>query len=55
MEVPQVWTQVPNGAEPLRKEVLPQRNAPGPCDRTTVILYIISYIQIRLLWPVKTF
>ncbi len=29
MEVPQVWTWVPNGAEPLRKEVLPQRNAPG--------------------------
>ncbi len=29
MEVPQVWTRVPNGAEPLRKEVLPQRNAPG--------------------------
>ncbi len=29
MEVPQVWTRVPNGAEPLRKEVLPQRNGPG--------------------------
>ncbi len=29
MEVPQVWTRVPNGAEPLRKEVLPQKNGPG--------------------------
>ncbi len=29
MKVPQIWTPVPYGAEPLRKEVLPQRNAPG--------------------------
>ncbi len=29
MKVPQIWTWVPYGAEPLRKEVLPQRNAPG--------------------------
>ncbi len=29
MEVPEIWTQVPYGAEPLRKEVLPQRDAPG--------------------------
>ncbi len=29
MKVPQIWTRVPYGAEPLRKEVLPQRNVPG--------------------------
>ncbi len=33
MEVPQIWTRVPYGAEPLREEVLPQRNAPGRCCR----------------------
>ncbi len=29
MEVSQVWMRVPYDAEPLRKEVLPQRNGPG--------------------------
>ncbi len=29
MKVPQIWTRVPYGGEPLRKEVLPQRNGPG--------------------------
>ncbi len=29
MKVPQIRTRVPNGAKPLRKEVLPQKNAPG--------------------------
>ncbi len=29
MEVLQIWTRVPYGAEPLKEEVLPQRNAPG--------------------------
>ncbi len=29
MKVPQIWTRVPYGAEPLWKEVLPQWNAPG--------------------------
>ncbi len=33
MEVPQIWTRVPCGDEPLREEVLPQRNAPGRCCR----------------------
>ncbi len=29
MEVPEIWTRVPHGAEPLRKKVLPQRDVPG--------------------------
>ncbi len=33
MEVPEIWTRVPYGAEPLREEVLSQRNLPGRCCR----------------------
>ncbi len=33
MEVTQIWTRVPYGAEPLREEVLSQRNAQGRCCR----------------------
>lgn len=29
MEVPEIWTQVPNGAEPLREKALSQGDAPG--------------------------
>ena len=29
MEVPEIWTRVPNGAKPLREKVSPQGDAPG--------------------------